>query len=80
MLGVRGWGGGVRLGGRRRGKVGAVGGWRAVGREVGDTKGGLAGVGRRCAGRGVRYGCAVRGGVKVCGHVGGCGREGCVWF
>ena len=55
------------------GKVGAVCGWRAVGREVGGRKEGWAGGGGRCAGRGVRCGWGVRGGVKVCGCEGGCG-------
>ena len=70
-------GGGVlrgRLGGRRRGKVGAVGGWRAVGREVGGTKEGWGGGGGGVRG-GVRGGWWVRGGVKVCGHEGGCGER-----
>ena len=71
------WGGGVLEGDWVGGGEGrlrrAVGGWRAVGREVGGTKewdgagvvGGVRG--------GVRCGWWVRVRVGVCGHGGGCG-------
>ena len=45
-----------------------VGGWSAVGREAGGRKESLGGGGGRCAGRGVRCGWGVRGGMMVCGH------------
>ena len=66
---------GGRLAGRRRGKVGAVRGWSVVGMEVGGRKESWGGSGGGCAGRGVRRGWGVRGGVKVCGHEGGCGER-----